>query len=93
MDDLAVLRARDHKTHQEVMRFILGDLRMSADTLGKPLRGRWEGCRVVHTYNDKWRVVWEPVPEFGAAVVLMVGERFADDGSPLYDRPRPSSGL
>jgi hypothetical protein len=76
-----------------VERFIRHDLRLAADTLGKPLEGRWFGARGIHTKNDNYRVVWEVLPDLAAVAVLMVGRRLDAEGRSVYDRPRPVSGL
>jgi mRNA-degrading endonuclease RelE of RelBE toxin-antitoxin system len=56
--------------------------------MGAPLSGRWEGARRIHCADDKYRVVWDVIPDLKAVVILLVGKK-QQRGGTLYDFPRP----
>jgi hypothetical protein len=96
---MARIKSHDRKLYGEIQKFFK-ELERSAD-LGVPMHGEWEGCRRAHVCNDRYRVIWQELPEVedhsGAEddtvvsiEILRVGPKVQLRGT-IYEQPRPPS--
>jgi hypothetical protein len=91
-----LIKRQDHKAYGEIQKFFR-ELEKS-DDLGYPLHGEWAGRRAAHVYNDRYRVIWQELPEIedytGAeddkvvpVQVVRVGLKTATGGGTIYEQP------
>jgi hypothetical protein len=56
-----LIKRQDRKAYGEIQKFFR-ELEKS-DNLGYGLHGEWAGRRAAHVYNDRYRVIWQELPE------------------------------
>ena len=94
------IKRQDRKAHSEIQKFFRKLEKTSG--LGIEMRGEWEGCRRAHIYDDRYRVIWQDLPETEdhaggvgdtvvPVVVLRVGPKLLPGGQTIYELPRPAA--
>jgi hypothetical protein len=97
---MARIKRQDRKAHGEIQKFFRELEKTSG--LGIEMRGEWRGCRRAHVCDDRYRVIWQDLPETkdyaGSAddtvvpvVVLRVGPKALPSGKTIYQQPRPEA--
>ena len=92
------IRRQDRQASGEIQKFFRELEKTSG--LGVEMRGEWAGCRRAHVCHDRYRVIWQDLPETedyaGDAddtvvrvVVLRVGPKVLSSGETIYQQPRP----
>jgi hypothetical protein len=91
-----LIKRQDRKAYGEIQKFFR-ELEQS-DDLGYRLHGEWAGRRAAHVYNDRYRVIWQELPEIedytGAeddkvvpVQVVRVGLKTPTGGGTIYEQP------
>lgn len=91
-----LVKRQDRKAYGEIQKFFR-ELEKS-DDLGYRLHGEWAGRRAAHVYNDRYRVIWQELPEIedytGAeddkvvpVQVVRVGLKTPTGGGTIYEQP------
>ena len=94
---MALIKQQDRKAYGEIQDFFRDRLAISSD-LGYPLRGEWSGYQAIHIYRDRYRIIWQDLPEIEdyengeddtivPVEVVRVGLKNPVGGSTIYERP------
>jgi hypothetical protein len=95
---LDLIKRQDRKAYGEIQKFFRELEKSDKLGYGYGLRGEWAGRRAAHVYNDRYRVIWQELPEIedytGAAEdtvvpvqVVRVGLKTPNGGGTIYEQP------